>query len=157
MPVPFEAVLHMGMVVVMFGVAGTGYNVVRRLAEDGKVRRKIAPFTSLFFSCRLCSLARADPLLLLFALSLRFPFDTLQPIRHSLDDWERMMMKRDERLTGSLRGQSVRPPPNPSPADFPTEPILTNIPTFSTCIVQTNPIAPKEFATNSAWSTEKLS
>lgn len=26
-----------GMVVVMFGVAGTGYNVVRRLAEDGKV------------------------------------------------------------------------------------------------------------------------
>ncbi|PWZ03757.1 hypothetical protein BCV70DRAFT_215121 [Testicularia cyperi] len=84
MPVPFEAVLHMGMVVVMFGVAGTGYNVVRRLAEDGK------------------------------------------PIRHSLDDWERMMMKRDERLTGSLRGQS------------------------------TNSVAPKEFATNSAWSTEKL-
>lgn len=30
-----------------------------------------------------------------------------QPIRHSLDDWERMMMKRDERLTGSLRGQTV--------------------------------------------------
>ena len=26
------------MVVIMFGVAGTGYNVVRRLAEDGKVR-----------------------------------------------------------------------------------------------------------------------
>lgn len=28
----------MSMVVVMFGVAGTGYNVVRRIAEDGKVR-----------------------------------------------------------------------------------------------------------------------
>lgn len=57
MPVPFEAVLHMGMVVVMFGVAGTGYNVVRRLAEDGKVCRKIAPFTSLFFSLSLMFLS----------------------------------------------------------------------------------------------------
>ena len=31
------------MVVVMFGVAGTGYNVVRRLAEDGKVRPSPQP------------------------------------------------------------------------------------------------------------------
>lgn len=45
MPVPFEAVLHMGMVVVMFGVAGTGYNVVRRLAEDGKVRACKTPLS----------------------------------------------------------------------------------------------------------------
>lgn len=34
------------MVVVMFGVAGTGYNVVRRLAEDGKV--SITNLTSSF-------------------------------------------------------------------------------------------------------------
>ncbi|KAN0061150.1 hypothetical protein ACQY0O_006885 [Thecaphora frezii] len=84
MPVPFEAVLHMGMVVAMFGVAGTGFNLARRTINDGK------------------------------------------PARHSLDDWERMMMNRDQRLTGSLRGQA------------------------------TNVTAPKEFETNSVWTTEKL-
>lgn len=28
-------------------------------------------------------------------------------MRHNLDEWERMMMRRDFRLTGSKRGQSV--------------------------------------------------
>lgn len=30
-----------------------------------------------------------------------------QPIRHNIDDWDRMMMRRDYRLTGSTRGQAV--------------------------------------------------
>lgn len=76
----------------MFGVAGTGYNVVRRLAEDGKVKQ---PTTS------------PNPLFILQSTYTDFHSPANQPIRHSLDDWERMMMKRDERLTGSLRGQSV--------------------------------------------------
>ncbi|KAI0036063.1 small secreted protein, partial [Vararia minispora EC-137] len=43
------------------------------------------------------------------------------PPRYNIDDWDQMMMDRDERLTGHFRGQS------------------------------TEPVAPKEFATNSAW------
>lgn len=31
-----------------------------------------------------------------------------QPPRYGLDKWDDMMMNRDERLTGSKRGQSVR-------------------------------------------------
>ncbi|ORY80673.1 hypothetical protein BCR35DRAFT_304215 [Leucosporidium creatinivorum] len=49
-----------------------------------------------------------------------------KPVRHTLDTWEDNMMERDRRLTGSLRGQS------------------------------TEPIAPKAFATNSIWETEKV-
>lgn len=56
----------MGIVVALFGVTGTGYNAVARLANEGK------------------------------------------PVRHNLDEWERMMMRRDQRLTGTRRGQSVR-------------------------------------------------
>ncbi|WVQ72224.1 hypothetical protein IAR50_001773 [Cryptococcus sp. DSM 104548] len=46
--------------------------------------------------------------------------------RYNVDTWEAMMMERDKRLTGSLRGQS------------------------------TEPIAPKAFATNSIWETERI-
>ncbi|GAA6043035.1 hypothetical protein JCM8097_005125 [Rhodosporidiobolus ruineniae] len=49
-----------------------------------------------------------------------------KPTRHTLDTWEERMMERDKRLTGSLRGQS------------------------------TEPLAPKSFATNSIWQTEKV-
>ncbi|PWN38358.1 uncharacterized protein FA14DRAFT_26135 [Meira miltonrushii] len=84
MPVPFEAFIPMGLVVVMFGVTGTGFSLAKRLTNEGK------------------------------------------PARHSVDDWDSMMMKRDERLTGTARGQA------------------------------TDPIAPKEFATNSVWGTEKV-
>lgn len=57
------------------------------------------------------------------------------------------MMQRDERLTGSRRGQSVRSFHHYS----------TVAPIANHLALQTNPIAPKEFATNSMWSTEKLS
>ncbi|KAG8777232.1 hypothetical protein FRC15_011464 [Serendipita sp. 397] len=30
-----------------------------------------------------------------------------KPPRYGIDDWEQMMMHRDKRLTGSIRGQSV--------------------------------------------------
>ena len=66
MPVPFEAIIPMGIVIALFGVTGTGYNAVAHLANEGK------------------------------------------PVRHNLDEWERMMMRRDQRLTGTRRGQSVR-------------------------------------------------
>ncbi|KAF8524642.1 small secreted protein, partial [Hysterangium stoloniferum] len=48
-----------------------------------------------------------------------------KPPRYGLDSWDEMMMERDKRLTGSFRGQS------------------------------TNPDAPEDFATNSAWFTER--
>ncbi|KAJ9108931.1 hypothetical protein QFC21_000253 [Naganishia friedmannii] len=49
-----------------------------------------------------------------------------KPPRYNLDSWDHMMMARDERLTGSWRGQS------------------------------SEPIAPEAFATNSSWGTEKI-
>ncbi|WFC94945.1 hypothetical protein MBRA1_001583 [Malassezia brasiliensis] len=49
-----------------------------------------------------------------------------KPMRHNLDNWDRMMMRRDYRITGSTRGQAH------------------------------NPEAPPEFATNSFWSTERV-
>lgn len=38
MPVPFEALLPMGIVAGLFAVTGTGYSLVSRLANEGKVR-----------------------------------------------------------------------------------------------------------------------
>ncbi|KAK9897090.1 hypothetical protein P389DRAFT_53062 [Cystobasidium minutum MCA 4210] len=49
-----------------------------------------------------------------------------KPPRWGIDDWDAMMMERDRRLTGSLRGQS------------------------------TETVAPKTFASNSVWGTEKI-
>ncbi|WFD36664.1 hypothetical protein MCUN1_003551 [Malassezia cuniculi] len=51
-----------------------------------------------------------------------------KPPRYNVDEWERMMIRRDYRLTGSKRGQAVR----------------------------RDPIADPSFATNSFWSTEKI-
>lgn len=34
---------------------------------------------------------------------------TLQPPRYHIDAWDEMMMDRDKRLTGHIRGQTVRP------------------------------------------------
>ncbi|KAG2199055.1 hypothetical protein INT46_007251 [Mucor plumbeus] len=48
-----------------------------------------------------------------------------KPTRYALDTWEKQMMERDRRLTGSLRGQSDEA------------------------------IAPSAFATNSIWYLEK--
>lgn len=45
MPVPFEAFIPMGLVVVMFGITGTGFNIAKRMTNDGKVR----PFSSSSF------------------------------------------------------------------------------------------------------------
>ena len=65
-----------------------------------------------------------------------------QPLRHNLDDWERMMMKRDYRLTGSTRGQAVRGRGSLTWRVADGE--------------QRDPTAPPEFATNSFWSTERV-
>ncbi|KAH8083644.1 hypothetical protein HD553DRAFT_312848 [Filobasidium floriforme] len=65
MPVPWEALIPFGLLTAMFGITGTGFNVAKRLTNDGK------------------------------------------PPRYNLDHWDQMMMARDERLTGSWRGQTV--------------------------------------------------
>ncbi|PFH50144.1 hypothetical protein AMATHDRAFT_193680 [Amanita thiersii Skay4041] len=48
-----------------------------------------------------------------------------KPPRYHVDNWDEMMMRRDERLTGHRRGQ------------------------------RDDPVPPTEFATNSAWNTEQ--
>ncbi|RDB20154.1 hypothetical protein Hypma_012953 [Hypsizygus marmoreus] len=48
-----------------------------------------------------------------------------KPARYGIDNWDDMMMRRDERLTGNKRGQT------------------------------SDPVAPPEFATNSVWYTER--
>jgi hypothetical protein len=37
MPVPWEAMLPLGLVVVMFSITGTGFNIAKRMTNDGKV------------------------------------------------------------------------------------------------------------------------
>jgi len=49
-----------------------------------------------------------------------------KPVRYNLDPWERMMLNRDERLTGHKRGQSCEP------------------------------FAPEGFETSSIWYTEPI-
>ncbi|KAI8079032.1 uncharacterized protein B0P05DRAFT_542119 [Gilbertella persicaria] len=56
---------------------------------------------------------------------VRYYSNDRKPGRYGLDIWERQMMERDRRLTGSLRGQSDEP------------------------------IAPAAFSTNSIWYLEK--
>ncbi|GAA5811887.1 hypothetical protein EDC94DRAFT_625777 [Helicostylum pulchrum] len=55
----------------------------------------------------------------------RYYSNDKKPTRYGLDTWEKQMMERDRRLTGSLRGQSD------------------------------SPIASAAFATNSIWYLEK--
>lgn len=35
------------------------------------------------------------------------PNNLYQAPRYGIDEWDKMMMERDQRLTGSMRGQSV--------------------------------------------------
>ena len=67
-----------------------------------------------------------------------------QPIRYSIDAWDEMMMDRDKRLTGHSRGQSVR-------VSVAQNHFLAN----RLEPLQTEPVAPESFATNSTWYTER--
>ncbi|KAG8982104.1 hypothetical protein FRC05_000246 [Tulasnella sp. 425] len=87
MPVPWEALIPFGLLTTMFGVTGTAFNLARRVTNDGK---------------------DADNFLNLLANA---------PPRYGLDDWDEMMMERDKRITGSLRGQKSDPTP---PENFAT-------------------------------------
>lgn len=84
---------------------------------------------------------------------------TLQPARYGIDRWDEMMMERDRRLTGSKRGQSV------SQSLWLFSPLHSCV-AVALCAphdlppkranVQTDPIAPKDFSTNSVWATERV-
>ncbi|RPB23279.1 hypothetical protein L211DRAFT_787121 [Terfezia boudieri ATCC MYA-4762] len=67
MPVPFEALIPYGIMLVMFGATGAGMSAFRNYNNEGKRARR------------------------------------------SLDTWDRVLMERDARLTGSLRGQRDDP------------------------------------------------
>ncbi|KAG0268911.1 hypothetical protein DFQ27_005351 [Actinomortierella ambigua] len=64
MPVPFEALIPLGIITVMFGASGGLFNMLKTSVNEG------------------------------------------QPARYGLDRWDRAMMERDFRLTGTKRGQS---------------------------------------------------
>ncbi|CAI2173598.1 9533_t:CDS:2 [Funneliformis geosporum] len=59
MPVPFEALIPLGLITAMFTITGSLLNLSRRHSNDGK------------------------------------------PPRFSMDKWDKQMMERDKRLTGS--------------------------------------------------------
>ncbi|CAG8533935.1 15813_t:CDS:2 [Acaulospora morrowiae] len=79
MPVPYGALIPLGIITAMFGVSGSLLHLTKTYAHEGK------------------------------------------PPRYCLDNWDKQMMERDKRLTGSPHRQT------------------------------SEPIAPKEFTTNSVW------
>ncbi|KAI1321033.1 hypothetical protein EDD11_008614 [Mortierella claussenii] len=83
MPVPFEALIPLGLITGFFGVSGLLFQKLKVSMNEG------------------------------------------QPPRFGVDRWDRIMMERDYRLTGTQRGQTH----------------------------ETN--APAGFSTNSAWNLEK--
>ncbi|KAG0311613.1 hypothetical protein BGZ97_011746 [Linnemannia gamsii] len=83
MPVPFEALIPLGLITGFFGVSGFFFQKLKTSINEG------------------------------------------QPPRYGLDRWDRVMLDRDYRLTGTQRGQ-----------------------THQTA-------APSAFATSSAWNLEK--
>lgn len=74
-----------GLLTGMYAVTGTLFSVVKRGENDGKV----------------CPLSLRDAYKLL-------KYCKIQPPRYNLEAWDDMMMERDRRLTGSVRGQTVR-------------------------------------------------
>ncbi|KAF9927130.1 hypothetical protein FBU30_003480 [Linnemannia zychae] len=83
MPVPFEALIPLGLITGFFGVSGFFFQKLKTSMNEG------------------------------------------QPPRFGLDRWDRAMMERDFRLTGTKRGQSHET------------------------------VAPSAFSTNSVWNLEK--
>ncbi|KAF9415346.1 hypothetical protein BGZ94_000124 [Podila epigama] len=83
MPVPFEALIPLGLITGFFGASGILFNKLKTSVNEG------------------------------------------QPPRYGIDRWDRVMMDRDFRLTGTLRGQTHQAQ------------------------------APPGFSTSSAWTLEK--
>lgn len=81
----------------MFGVGGTLFKTVRTMNNDGKVSK------SIIISLRDPGLSNISPT----RLSIIYDKFVCQTPRYGLDQWDQMMMVRDKRLTGNIRGQSV--------------------------------------------------
>ncbi|KAG0302085.1 hypothetical protein BGZ98_007803 [Dissophora globulifera] len=75
MPVPFEALIPLGLITVFFGASGVLFQKLKTSVNEG------------------------------------------QPPRYGLDRWDRVMMERDYRLTGTQRGQTHQ---SAAPAGFST-------------------------------------
>lgn len=74
-------------------------------------------------------------------LSCRSHALSLQPPRYGVDEWDEMMMERDRRLTGSLRGQKV--------SKYVSHALYESSP--SARRYQSDPTPPEGFATNSTY------
>ncbi|KAF9350941.1 hypothetical protein BGX26_010924 [Mortierella sp. AD094] len=75
MPVPFEALIPLGLITGFFGASGILFQKLKVSINEG------------------------------------------QPPRYGLDRWDRVMMERDSRLTGTMRGQTHQ---TTAPAGFST-------------------------------------
>jgi len=53
-------------------------------------------------------MGKVPPKILVPKFQFEYLIFALQPPRYRIDNWDEMMMKRDERLTGHKRGQTVR-------------------------------------------------
>ncbi|KAI8052355.1 hypothetical protein BDF22DRAFT_516464 [Syncephalis plumigaleata] len=118
MPVPFEALLPLGVIIGMVSLTGIGLRAVKTSANGSH-----------------------NP-------------------RYNIDNWDQSMMRRDERLTGSPRGQQV------SDKGIANASIQQCRYTFINHVnilewmistsLQSNEKAPEEFSVNSIWYAEKV-
>lgn len=104
MPLPWEALIPFGVYCTIISMYIELIILYSRL--DGHVRR-----------CRYASQrisARTEPgegrpqFKVMGAIGILRASHLFQPPRYKLDTWDHLMMERDRRLTGHLRGQKVR-------------------------------------------------
>ncbi|OQD87556.1 hypothetical protein PENANT_c005G10988 [Penicillium antarcticum] len=86
MGVPFEALLPYGIIIGMFGVTGYGLHYVKRFANDGKKTRWNRDLKVRYDRI-------IDP-------------DYSNSSKNLQTDNSRIVMERDQRITGAFRGQS---------------------------------------------------
>ncbi|KAF9548300.1 hypothetical protein EC957_006796 [Mortierella hygrophila] len=111
MPVPFEALIPLGLITGFFGVSGILFQKLKTSINEGQNKNEVLPK---LVRTRICSL---------FAICGVRSYK--RPPRYGLDRWDRVMLDRDYRLTGTQRGQAHQA------------------------------TAPSAFSTNSAWNLEK--
>ncbi|KAF9133251.1 hypothetical protein BGX30_012349 [Mortierella sp. GBA39] len=126
MPVPFEALIPLGLITGFFGVSGILFQKLKTSINEGQSKNDVLPKLE---RTRICS-----PFAIRGVRSYKrlaeessgtTTTDRQFPPRFGLDRWDRVMLDRDYRLTGTQRGQAHQA------------------------------TAPSAFSTNSAWNLEK--
>ncbi|KAF9974622.1 hypothetical protein BGZ73_001920 [Actinomortierella ambigua] len=116
MPVPFEALIPLGIITVMFGASGGLFNKLKTSVNEGQIliMNKISEHAELITErggqvCMQMMVATYHVTAVYHHAALNISKQWVPPIsppRYGLDRWDRAMMERDSRLTGTKRGQS---------------------------------------------------